>query len=120
MFIQIIYDVTRYRSWLRHYATNRKVADSIPDEVIGIFSRPNPSSRTMVLGLTQPLTEMSTRNFPGGKERPMSKADNIIAICEKIVLRMWEPRNLTTQWASTACYRNSFTFFTSMNSTFQL
>jgi hypothetical protein len=25
----------------------------------------NPSSRTMILGSTQPLTEMSTRNLPG-------------------------------------------------------
>jgi hypothetical protein len=25
---------TRYRSWLRHYATNRKVMGSLPDEVI--------------------------------------------------------------------------------------
>jgi hypothetical protein len=25
------------RIWLRHYATNRKVAGSIPDEVIGLF-----------------------------------------------------------------------------------
>jgi hypothetical protein len=24
---------------------------------------------------------------------------------------MWEPRRLTTLWASTACYRDSFTFF---------
>jgi hypothetical protein len=24
---------------------------------------------------------------------------------------MWEPRYLTTQWASTACYRDSFTFY---------
>jgi hypothetical protein len=24
-------------SWLRHYTTSRKVADSIPDEVIGFF-----------------------------------------------------------------------------------
>jgi hypothetical protein len=23
---------------------------------------------------------------------------------------MWEPRRLTTVWASTACYRDSFTF----------
>ena len=28
---------TRWRSWLRHCATNRKVAGSIPDCVIGIF-----------------------------------------------------------------------------------
>ena len=28
----------------------------------------NPSGRTMVLGSTQPLTEMSTRNYPAGRE----------------------------------------------------
>jgi hypothetical protein len=37
----------------------------IPDEVIGFFNFRNPSSRTTVLGSTQPLTEMSTRNLPG-------------------------------------------------------
>jgi hypothetical protein len=47
---------------LRHCATSRKVAGSIPDCVIGIFHSHNPSGRTMALGLTQPLTEMSTRN----------------------------------------------------------
>jgi len=50
---------TRWRSWLRHYATSRKVAGSIPDGVIGIFHRHNPSGRTIALGPTQPLTEMS-------------------------------------------------------------
>jgi hypothetical protein len=48
---------------LRHCATNRKVAGSIPDYVIGIFHWHNPSGRTMALGSTQPLTEMSTRNI---------------------------------------------------------
>jgi hypothetical protein len=72
-------------SWLKHYATSWKVASSIPDEVIGIFNWPNPSSRTMALGLTQPLTEMSTRNLPGGKGWPARKADTLIAICETIV-----------------------------------
>jgi hypothetical protein len=51
---------------LAHYATSRKVAGLIPDEVIGFFNLPNPSSRTMALGSTQPLTEMSTTNLPGG------------------------------------------------------
>jgi hypothetical protein len=55
------------RSWLRHYATSWKVAGSNPDEVIRFFNWPNPSSRTMALGLTQPLTKMSTRNVPGDK-----------------------------------------------------
>jgi hypothetical protein len=39
--------VTRYRSWFRHCATSRKVTGSIPNEVIGIFIGPNPSSRAM-------------------------------------------------------------------------
>ena len=47
----------------RHCATSRKVVGSIPDGVIGIFHGHNPSCRTMVLGFTQPLTEMSTRNI---------------------------------------------------------
>jgi hypothetical protein len=33
----------------------------------------------MALGSTQPLTEMSTRNLPGGKERAAHKADNLTA-----------------------------------------
>jgi hypothetical protein len=33
----------------------------------GIFQWHNTSGRTMALGSTQPLTEMSTRLFPGGK-----------------------------------------------------
>jgi hypothetical protein len=39
----------------------------------------------MTQGLTQPLTEMSTRNLPGAKGRPVRKADNLIAICQLIV-----------------------------------
>jgi hypothetical protein len=30
----------------------------------------------MAVGSTQPLTEMSTRNLPGGKGRPARKADS--------------------------------------------
>jgi hypothetical protein len=50
-----------------------------------IFSNlSNPSSRTMALGSTQPLTEISTRNLDGVKGRPELKAD-ITAIYEPIV-----------------------------------
>ena len=45
----------------RRCAINRQVAGSIPDGVIGVFQSHNPSSRTMALGSTQPLREMSTR-----------------------------------------------------------
>jgi hypothetical protein len=52
--------------WLSHYATSRNVAASIPDEVVAFFNWHNPSSRTKALVSTQPLTEMTTRNLPGG------------------------------------------------------
>jgi hypothetical protein len=61
----------------------------------------------------QPLTEMSTRDLPGGKGRLVHKADDLAVICDPIVYKIWEPRHLTTLWASTAtaCYSDSFTCF---------
>jgi hypothetical protein len=47
-------------------ALSQKVTGSIPDGVIGIFYRHNPSGRTMALVSTHPLTEMSTRNISWG------------------------------------------------------
>jgi hypothetical protein len=52
----------------------------VPDEVD--FFLPNPSSRSMALGSTEPLTKMSTRNLPGGKKRSARRADNLAAIYE--------------------------------------
>jgi hypothetical protein len=57
---------------------------SIPDEVIGFLNRPTPSSRNLALDSTQPLTEMSTRNLPGGKEQPARNANDLTVICEPI------------------------------------
>ena len=62
---------TRWRSWSRHRITNRKAAGSIPDRVIEILHWLNPSGRT------QPLTEMSTRDFPRRLRRPVLRADNV-------------------------------------------
>jgi len=39
------------------------VAGAIPDDVFGIFHLHNLSGCTMALGSTQPITEMSTKNF---------------------------------------------------------
>jgi len=50
----------RWCIWFRHYATSRNVAGSIPDGVI------KPSCRIMVLGSTQPITEMGTRDISWG------------------------------------------------------
>jgi len=43
-----------------------KVVGSISSGVIGIFHLKNCSGHTMALGLTQPLTEMSTRGISWG------------------------------------------------------
>jgi hypothetical protein len=57
---------TLWGIWLRHCTTSRKVVGSIPDSVTGIFHGHNPSGRTVDLGATQRLREMSTRNISLG------------------------------------------------------
>jgi hypothetical protein len=64
----------------------------------------------MALGSTQPLTEMSRRNLPGGKGGPARKDDNLTAICDSTVWKILEPRRLIILRASTASFRISFTF----------
>jgi hypothetical protein len=59
------------------------IQNHFPD--VDFFNLPNPSSCTMALRSTQPLTEMSTRNLPGSKGRPARNADNLTAICEPIL-----------------------------------
>jgi hypothetical protein len=81
---------TAVEQWVRRCAANRKVAGSIPDGVIGIFHWHNPSDRTMALGSTQPLTEICTRIFSGGKKRPVRKADNLTTIQGHFNV-IWEP-----------------------------
>jgi len=53
--------------WLRHCATNRKVASSIPEGVTGIFYWDNFSGLTVALGSTQPLTNECQEYFLGVK-----------------------------------------------------
>jgi hypothetical protein len=55
----------------------------VPMGSLDFSSLPNPSSRTMVMGSTQPITEMNTRNPLGGKGRPARKADNFTDYLEK-------------------------------------
>jgi hypothetical protein len=93
---------------LRHYATSHKVEGLIPDEVIGFFSLPNPSSRIMALGSTQPLTGMNYRDHPGSKGLSERKVDNLTAIFEPIIYKMLPLRRLTTLWAFTAYYSDNF------------
>jgi len=58
---------TAVLQWLRYWATNRKVAGSIPDDVNGIFHWHNPSDRTMARGQLSVWQKWVPRVFPGGK-----------------------------------------------------
>jgi hypothetical protein len=68
----------------------------------------------MALGSTQASNRNEYQESPWGKRQPAREADDLTAICEPIVWKMWEPRRLTTLWAFTACYRDSFIFFFTM------
>jgi hypothetical protein len=57
----------------------------LPMRSLDFFNGPNHTSRTMALGSTQSVTEMSTRNLPGSKGWPARKADKFTAISEQIV-----------------------------------
>jgi len=52
-------------------------------EVMHDFMGPTSDTsygRTMALESTQPLTEMNTRTFSGGKRRPVCKADKLTTL----------------------------------------
>jgi hypothetical protein len=70
--------------------TNWNVAGPIPDGVFRIFHFYNPSGRTMVLELTQPPTEMSTRNISCGKGGRCVGLTTLTPSCTDC-LEIWEP-----------------------------
>jgi hypothetical protein len=70
-------------SWLRHYSTSRKVAGLIPDEIIGFFNWPNPSSCIMALGSSQPLTEMKTMNLGVKCGQLPTSPPSVCRLCRK-------------------------------------
>jgi hypothetical protein len=61
----------------------------------------------MDLRSTQPLTEMSTRNLPGSKGRPVRKVDTLTAICEVGCPENVGASTSHNPMASTVCYSDS-------------
>ena len=92
---------TCWHSCGRHCVTSRKFACSIPDGVIGIFQRFNPSGRSMALGLTR------ADIFNGALRRTVRTAD---------CLEIWEPQPAGTLRACSGLYRDFFTFLLSCES----
>jgi hypothetical protein len=63
---------------------------------LNFFNLSNASNNVMIMGFTEPLTGISTRNLPGSdKVRPAGKADNLTGICELTVLKMRDPENVS-------------------------
>ena len=82
---------TAVAQWLKCCATNRKVAGSIPDGVIGIFHwhkiLPIALWPWDGLNLQQKWVPGA---FPGGKKRPVHKTDNLTTILDHCHV-IWEP-----------------------------
>jgi len=103
---------TQWHSWLRHYTTSQKVAGLIPDGVIGIYHWHNPSSRTMFLGSTQSLTDMSTRSTSWGWRWPGLRADNLTTFMCRLSWNMgasasWNPQGLSRALMWLLCFASS-------------
>ena len=86
---------TWWHSWLRHWATSRRVTGSIPNGVNGIFHW--HTGCTMALRLTQPLTEMSTGDISW---RPVRRTDNLTTFMCRLSWNLgasnsWNPQGLS-------------------------
>jgi hypothetical protein len=104
---------TSVAQWLRCCATNRVVAGSIPDGVIGIFHWHNPSNRTMALGSTQPLTEMSTRKICWGKCGRCLRLKSLPPLCA-VVMKSGNLNFLEPSGPLQACDGTALRFIWSM------
>ena len=90
---------TRWRSWLRHCATSRKVAGSIPDGVTGTYHWHNPSGRTMALRLYSASNRNEYQKYflgcKGGRYVGLTTLPPSCSDC----LEIWELQPPGTLWA---------------------
>jgi hypothetical protein len=98
-----------WRSWLKHCATSRKVAGSIPHDVIGIFHWHNPYDRTMALGcgfgglgVSALASRTQVRGFKPSRSRRIFQGEKILSAPSRgREVKPWVP----CRWF-TACKRS--------------
>jgi hypothetical protein len=91
-------------------ASCRTVPGSIPGGVTGFFSDIFPSDRTMVLGSTQLLVKMSTRNIPGDKGRPVLEVDSLTTFMCRMSCKSGSLNLLEPSGPHRACYGTPLPF----------
>jgi hypothetical protein len=74
-----------------------------PRRSLDFFNWPNYFSRIKALGSTEPVTEMSTRNLPGGKGRPARKADTpkanpVASLDSPYAVRVVHTKSIQNKW----------------------
>jgi len=75
---------------LRHYATSRMVAGSIPGRVTGIFLLISSFQPHYDSGVIQLLTQMRTRGvFLRGKKRLVFRVDNLATLKCRLSINSW-------------------------------
>jgi len=107
-FNSVICGDRRWRRWLRHCTTIRKVVGSIPGGIIGILHWHTPSGRTMVMGPTPPVTEISTRHISCGVKTAAAGGWQLYHFHVPIVLKSGSLYLLKSSWPVPCC-----TFFAS-------
>ena len=85
-------------------AIRRKVAGSIPDGVIAIFHSHNPSDRSMALGSTPSLTELSTRGISRWVNLSEPGADNLTNFTYRVSRNLEASTVWNLQGLSWDCY----------------
>jgi hypothetical protein len=83
---------------LRHYASNQKVAGSIPDEIVGFSQFTLSFQQNSGPGVYSVSNRNEYQQSSLGEARPARKTDTLTAIGDPIVYKMWEPRHLTVYW----------------------
>ena len=104
----------KWLSWLRHCATSRKVAGSIPDVVTTNCHSHNASGRTVALRFTQLLAEVCARNISWVKSGRCVGMITLLPSCADC-LEIWEsePAGMLRAWSG--LYRFCFKFPTQEN-----
>jgi hypothetical protein len=80
-FLLCVMGGTCKRSCLGYYVTSQKVVVSVPDESLNISIDLILPAALWLWRRLKSLTEMSTRNLPGGEGRPAYKTDSLTVIC---------------------------------------